>query len=86
MPQRLTVPLYQRPCVWSRRLSGLLDRPATNAAVINVVESWIVRRRLLRLQSGDLGGAKSDNAWCFSRVAGGPVINELCEELLRLHP
>lgn len=30
-------------------------RPATVASVIDAVESWILRRRLLRLQSGDLG-------------------------------
>lgn len=34
---------------------GNAYRPETVAAVINAVESWIVRRRLLRLQSGDLG-------------------------------
>lgn len=30
-------------------------RPTTVAAVIDAVESWIIRRRLLRLQSSDLG-------------------------------
>lgn len=34
--------------------------PATAARVIGAVESWILRRRLLRLQSGDLGRISAD--------------------------
>ena len=34
--------------------------PATAARVISAVESWILRRRLLRLQSGDLGRISAD--------------------------
>lgn len=39
---------------------GTNYEPATVAAVIGAVESWVVRRRLLRLQSADLGRIAAD--------------------------
>lgn len=54
-------------------------RPETVAAVTNAVESWMVRRRLLRLQNGDLGRVAAE----LISAARGASDNEVVERVER---
>lgn len=58
-------------------------RPETVAAVIDAVESWIVRRRLLRLQSGDLGRVAAELISVSRGAADDEVVARVQQHLTR---
>ncbi|WP_315073818.1 DUF262 domain-containing protein [uncultured Microbacterium sp.] len=53
--------------------------PTTIAAVVDAVESWIVRRRLLRLQNGDLGRVAAE----LISASRGASVEDLVEKVQR---
>ncbi|HWU29902.1 MAG TPA: DUF262 domain-containing protein [Microbacterium sp.] len=59
-------------------------RPQTIASVIDRVESWIMRRRLLRLQSGDLGRIASELISYARNAADDEVIAKVEQYLTGL--
>lgn len=57
--------------------------PQTVAAVITAVESWIVRRRLLRLQSGDLGRVAAELISAARGASNEEVLETVEQNLTR---
>jgi hypothetical protein len=59
-------------------------RPTTVAAVIDDVESWIVRRRLLRLQSSDLGRVAAEMIAAVRDASDADVVGRVEQYLTGL--
>src|SRR5690606_17380113 len=59
-------------------------RPETVASVIDAVESWIIRRRLLRLQSSDLGRVAAEMISVVRGAADADVVARVRQHLTGL--
>lgn len=58
-------------------------RPESVAAVIEAVESWIIRRRLLRLQSGDLGRVAAELISAARGASDDEIVEKVRQHLTR---
>lgn len=62
---------------------GNAYRPETIAAVIEAAESWIIRRRLLRLQNGDLGRVAAELISTARGATDEDVVERVQRHLIR---
>ncbi|KJL33115.1 GmrSD restriction endonuclease domain-containing protein [Microbacterium oxydans] len=62
---------------------GNMYGPETIALVIDIVESWIMRRRLLRLQSSDLGRVAAEVISAARGASGDEVVSRIERHLMR---
>lgn len=73
-----------KPIVLWLRSPDAAYRPATISAVVSAVESWILRRRLLRLQSSDLGRVAAEMISYARNAADDEVVAKVEQYLTGL--